>query len=211
MRKLFLTSYFTEVASMLPDFLRGDCVGKKVVVIPTAALHETVKFYVDTDRDALQKLGFIIDDLDILNVEYRVAEESISNADIIFVGGGNTFFLLQELKRTGVDNLIVEHVSKGKPYISTSAGSCILSRNIVIDGIESLDVAPDLNGDFSALSIVDFYIYPHYGQNYFEKSDKQIVSKYYDKLDVKLISDKQAVIVDDDKIDIVTAKGESSE
>lgn len=207
MRKLFLTSYFTEVANMLPDFIRGGCFGKKVVVIPTAALHEEVTFYVDSDRTALQKLGFIVEELEISNTPYEVIEKSLSNADCIFVGGGNTFFLLQELRRTGTDKLITEQIAKGKPYIGTSAGSCILSRNIVVDGIESLDTAPYLKGDLSALSIVDFYIYPHYGHDYFEKPDKQIVSQYYNQLDVKLISDKQAITIKGDQIEIITAKG----
>ncbi|WP_252346614.1 Type 1 glutamine amidotransferase-like domain-containing protein, partial [Listeria monocytogenes] len=37
--------------------------------------------------------------------------------DFIYVTGGNTFFLLQELKRTGADKLILEEIAKGKLYI----------------------------------------------------------------------------------------------
>ena len=210
MRKLFLASYFTETASMLPDFMKGDCTGKKVAFIPTAALHEEITFYVDTDRTALQNLGLIVEDLEISKASYEVIEKSLSDADFIFVGGGNTFFLLQELKRTGTDQLIIRHITKGKPYLSTSAGSCILSDNIIADGIESPDAAPALNGDFSALSIIDFYIYPHYGHDYSETSDKQILSQYYDKLNVKPISDKQAVTVDGETIAIITAENQGS-
>ena len=42
---------------------------------------------------------------------------------MIFVGGGNTFFLLQELKRSGADKIIAQEVAKGKFYIGESAGA----------------------------------------------------------------------------------------
>jgi len=206
LKKLFLSSYFTEVADMFPIFVKSDCKGKKVVIIPTTALNETNAFYVDSDKASLQNLGLIVEDLEISNSPYEVIEKTIANADFIFVGGGNTFFLLQELKRTGTDRLITEHIVNGKPYISTSAGSCILSRNIVADGIDSPDAAPHLHGNFSALSIVDFYIYPHYGHNYNEELDEQKVRKYYASLDVKLISDKQVVTVDGEQVEIMTTQ-----
>jgi len=209
MRKLFLASYFTEVASLLPDFIEGSCIGKKVIVIPTAALHEEVTFYVDTDRTSLQNLGLIVEELEISNVTYEVIEKSLSNTDFVFVGGGNTFFLLQELKRTGTDKLIIEHINKGKPYISTSAGSIILSKDIGFAAdTDSPDVAPHLKGDFSALSIIDFYVFPHYANVEMEKLNEQTLNKYADTLDFKLIMDNQVVIVEDEKVEIITAKGE---
>jgi dipeptidase E len=204
MKKLFLASYFTEVASLLPDFVGEDLTGRKVVFIPTAALYEEEAFYVDTDREALQKLGLIVEDLEVSSASCEAVEKSITNADYIFVGGGNTFFLLQELRRKGADKLIAQHIEKGKLYIGTSAGSLLLQKGIVADGVENLELAPDLNGDFSALSIIDFYLYVHYGHNYFGNDD-QLISTYYDKLDFKRISDKQVVTVDGEKIEIVTA------
>ena len=50
--------------------------------------------------------------------------------DFIYVTGGNTFFLLQELKKAGADKLIKEQISAGKIYIGESAGAMILSPNI---------------------------------------------------------------------------------
>lgn len=67
-----------------------QCAGGKVVYITTASKFEKVNFYVKADRNALSKLGF--------------------NSDCIFVEGGKTFFLLQELKRPGEDKMILEHI-----------------------------------------------------------------------------------------------------
>jgi dipeptidase E len=203
MKKLFLASYFTEVASLLPDFVKEDLAGKKVAFIPTAALHEVGAFYVGTDREALQNLGLVVEDLEVSSVSPELIKKSISSADYIFVGGGNTFFLLGELRRKGADTLIAEHISKGKLYISTSAGSLLVQKYIVADGIENLELAPQLNGDFTALSFIDFFIYVHYGHNYWGDDDECIL-KYYDKLEVKKINDRQVIAVDGENVQILS-------
>jgi dipeptidase E len=73
--------------------------------------------YVGADKKSLGKLGLVIDELEISTAPYDEIVNKISNADYIFVEGGNTFFLLKELKRTRTDKLIIEHINKGKLYI----------------------------------------------------------------------------------------------
>ena len=51
----------------------------------------------------------------------------IKKNDTIFVSGGNSFFLLQELIKSGTGKLIMD---LGKIYIGESAGSIILSPDI---------------------------------------------------------------------------------
>jgi len=211
MKKLFLASYFAGAASLLPNFAGEDLTGKRVVFIPTAGLHEMsardregLDFVNRTDKEALVQLGFIVDELEVSSQPYEVIKASILNADGIFVCGGSTFFLLQELKRKGTDKLISQHVKEGKLYMSTSAGSLIMQKDIVADGVDDPALGPDLNGDCSALGFIDFYLYVHYGSHYWGDDDEYI-SKHYAKLDYKKLTDKQAVTVDGEKIEIVTA------
>ena len=210
MRKLFLASWFAGAASLLPDFAGEDLTGKRAVFIPTAGLHEmsnqdreALDFINNADKEALQNHGFIVEELEVSSEPYEVIEKSISSADGIFVCGGNTFFLLQELKRKGADKLISQHIEKGKLYMGTSAGSLLLQKDIVADGVDDPKYGPDLNGDFSALGFIDFYLYVHYGSHYWGDDDEYI-KEYYAKLNYKKISDKQAVTVDGEKIEIVT-------
>jgi dipeptidase E len=67
-------------------------------------------------------------------------------------------------------------------------------------------VAPDLQGDFSALSVVDFCVVPHCTNFPFKKAAEKILNTYSDKLDLRPISNNQAVVVNDDKVETVTAK-----
>jgi dipeptidase E len=205
MKKLFLASYFSGVAKLLPDFINNTCSGKKIVFIPTASIAEKVTFYVGADKKALEKLGLVIDELEITKASPGEIKTKINNADYIFVEGGNTFFLLQELKRTGADKLIIKHINKGKLYIGSSAGSVILSKDIeYIKYMDNPDAAPDLKNKFTALSVVDFCVVPHCTNFPFKKAAEKITGEYSEQLDLRPISNNQVVTVDDDTVEILT-------
>lgn len=211
MKKLFLASWFAGAATLLPNFVKSDLTGKKVVFIPTAGLHKMsdeerngLDFVNNADKEALKNLGFVVEDLEIVNETSETIEKNISNADCIFVCGGNTFFLMQELKRKGADKMISRHIEQGKLYIGTSAGSALMQKDFIVDGVDDPALAPDLSGDFSGLGYIDFYLYVHYGGHYWGDDDESI-AKYYAHLNYKKIGDNQAVTVEGEKIEIVTA------
>src|SRR5690554_4794437 len=130
MTKLFLSSSFTDVSEFLEPFLGEKLKNKKLTFIPTASIPEEYKAYVENDRKAFEKLGLIIEELDNSNTSTNQIEKIIKDNDLIFISGGNTFYLLQELKNSKTDKIIIEEIKKGKPYIGASAGSIILSKNI---------------------------------------------------------------------------------
>jgi dipeptidase E len=206
MKKLFLTSYFTCVARLLPDFA-GDCRGKKTVFIPTAGIPEKLPFYIGADLKALKKLGLIVEQLEISTAPKDEIKAKLSGADYIFVSGGNTFFLLQELRRTGADQLIIEQVRSGKLYIGTSAGSAIASGNVeYVKFMDSPHAAPSLNEDYSSLGLVDFSIVPHYNNFPFKKLAAKTVAVYSDQLDLRPLSNHQAITVEGDKVTQIATK-----
>ncbi len=198
MKRLFLSSYFTDVEEHLPEFMKNEHAGKRVTFIPTAANPEKVRFYVDSDRKALEKLGLVIDELDIGAASREAIGDTIGRNDIIFVSGGNTFYLLQELRRTGADAHIVDAIREGKPYIGSSAGSIILAPNIeYVKRMDSPKKAPGLS-DFASLGVVDFYPLPHATNAPFKKTAEKIISEYGGKIDLRPISNDQFIMVVDD-------------
>ena len=112
MKELFLSSSFKDVATIFADF-KQDLKGKTVTFIPTASIVEKVVFYVASGKKALEKLGLKVDILEISTAEPEEINTKLRNNDFIYVTGGNTFFLLQELKRTGADKIIL--VSQREP------------------------------------------------------------------------------------------------
>ena len=203
MRKLFLASSFSEVASLFPKFAGEEIKGKRMTFIPTASLVEEVRFYVDDDRKAFEELGIIVEELEITTASPDKISEMLNRNDYIFVSGGNTFYLLQELRRKGADILITEQIRAGKLYIGTSAGSVILCPDIeFVKEMDYSHAAPELQS-FTGLNIVDFYILPHYLDFPFEEITQNIVKKYGKKLDLRPISNKQVITIAENRIEIL--------
>ena len=125
-KKLFLCSSFVDVAGLLSIFEK-NLKGKIVTFIPTASKVEKINFYVKDAKKELEKAGMITDILDISEAEKSEIVKKIRNNDFIYVSGGNTFYLLQEMKKTGIDEIIVEEVYNGKVYIGESAGAMVVS------------------------------------------------------------------------------------
>lgn len=202
MTQLFLCSSFADVAKFLPDCVK-NLQGMKVAFIPTAAEVEKVKFYVKRGWKALEDLGMQITELNISTTEASKIKETIKNADCIYISGGNTFYLLQELRKTGADELIKQHILTGKFYIGESAGAMITAPNI-----EYVSLMDDPNEwkeltDFEALNVVDFSTVPHLWCFPFAKATKEIISRYEESLTLKEISNTQALRVDGEGIKIL--------
>lgn len=106
--KLFLVSSFADVSDELISF-ETELQGKTVTFIPTASKVEKVKFYVDAGKKALEKKGVIVDELDISVEQRDIVEQKLRENDFIYVSGGNSFYLMQELKKAELTSL-----SKGR-------------------------------------------------------------------------------------------------
>ena len=112
MVKLFLCSYFAAVSSFTPQFVGGDLKGKKLAFIPTASLFEEYTDYVDEAKEAFENLGLNIEVLDVSGAPKDLIERTLQSCDLIYVSGGNTFYLLQELEKSGAKTIILEQVKR---------------------------------------------------------------------------------------------------
>ena len=208
MKRLFLCSSFADVANLLIDFANEDLKGKIIAFIPTASLTESIRFYVKTGKKALEKVGMIVEEVEITQFSNEEISSIVHKCDYIYITGGNTFFLLKELKRKGVDKIISEQVKSGKLYIGESAGAIIAypdteyMKNVNFDPLEK---TPELEV-YSSLGLVDFYTIPHYGNFPFKKKGEKVIQLYNEKLQLIPISNKQAIFIEDSNIQIKDAR-----
>lgn len=201
MKNLFLTSSFKDVVPLFTEF-ESNLQGKTVTFIPTASKVEEVVFYVEAGKKALEDLGLIVEELDVAAENLEEITMTLKKNDFIYVTGGNTFFLLQELKRSGADKLILEEIAKGKLYIGESAGAVIMSPNIsYIQSMDSVKKATNLT-NYDALNLVDFSILPHYNNTPFKEVTQKIVADYAGKPTMRPISNQEAIFVRDKEVSI---------
>lgn len=84
--------------------------------------------------------------------------DALEGAEAVFVGGGNTFRLLDTLQKTALLHLLRDRAVSGMPYLGASAGT-----NIAAPTIRTTNDMPIVDPvSFDALALVPFQINPHY-------------------------------------------------
>ena len=191
--KLFLCSHFSSVGSLIKEEIDN----KKVAFIPTASLHEGYTGYVGSARKLFKKLGASVTEIDISTEAYSTIQAVFEDADVIYFTGGNSFFLMDQLRKTETDELLKKELADGKLMIGESAGAIICAPTIQY--IEQMDEKPEdySQEDNEGLDLIDFYVLPHYLTAPFKKITERIMAEFSD-LNICAINNHQAIIVNDE-------------
>jgi dipeptidase E len=122
---------------------------RSVAFVPFALKNHDA--YTDKVRERLGRMEFDV-------TQVRTADD-IANAEAIFIGGGNTFRLLEHLYDGGFVDAIRDRVRNGHaPYIGSSAGTNVATLSIRTTNDMPIVYPPT----FDALGFVSFQINPHY-------------------------------------------------
>ena len=90
--------------------------------------------------------------------QFKSAQEAVKNAQAIFVGGGNTFVLVDELYKQNLIKVVKEKVNEGTPYLGTSAGSNICG--LTMQNTNDMPIAYPTS--YETLGVIPFNINAHY-------------------------------------------------
>lgn len=90
----------------------------KLLFIGTASREN--EYYFEAIKNIYSNLGCIVDCLKITDNNLK---EKVLNSDIIYIGGGNTRFMLSEWEKVNLKNILMESYNKGIVVSGFSAGS----------------------------------------------------------------------------------------
>lgn len=199
MKKLFLASFASVSLDLIRDMLPKPPNQLKAAFIPTAGDPYEDKGFVYVDRDALTNMGMSVIDVDLKVTRGEDLVKVLSNVDVVLVAGGNTFYLLDQVKKSGFDVIVKKLIDKGVVYIGSSAGSILCCPTI--EGAKRFDSptdAPDLT-DYSGLNLVDFIVIPHAHKERYKERIQQTTDEMQSKgYKVKTLTDDQAISVNGD-------------
>lgn len=200
MKTLLLTSDGMQVKDEILKILPMPANQIKLAHIITASKAQKDTSYVDKDIDAMKGLGFSVSDVDLEGKNEKELRELLHSFDVIYVQGGNTFYLLKWVKESGFDVVVKELVEKGKIYIGVSAGSIIAGPSIEVAGWGDIDRNEVALQDLTALDFVPFCILPHYIEKERKLLEQEIPRFGYP---VRILTDDQAFLIKDDKVTLV--------
>lgn len=132
---------------------------KKAVVITTASADKEKNESALLTHSHLSDMGF--GQVVFFDLEKNYARELL-DSDLIYVNGGNTYYLLDWVKKSGFDGIIREFLQKGGLYIGASAGSLIAGASIEILNFVGGDENTAGLANFSGLNLIDKAIAPNY-------------------------------------------------
>lgn len=159
MRLLLLSNsgrpFLDHARPHLADFLGPR---RRVAFVTAATLGDEAAYH-ERARAALEPPPPAGGGLEVLHLRWDADPlATLDRAQAVFVGGGNTYALLQRLGRSGLLEAIAQRVRAGLPYIGSSAGSNVAGPTILTTNdwnVVGLDT-------FTALGLVPFNINPHY-------------------------------------------------
>ena len=125
---------------------------RRILFIPWALDdHEGyLKAMVDGGFDA----GYELDGIHLHDDPVRAVEE----AEALYVGGGNTFRLVEALHRTGLHASVRARVAAGMPFMGVSAGTNSACPTLMTTNDMPIVQPPS----FEAFALVPFQVNPHY-------------------------------------------------
>lgn len=127
---------------------------KRALFVPFAIVTRSHDDYVELVRRPMRELGLEVDGL------HRADDlhDAIARAELVVVGGGNTWKLARELHVRGLVDPIRRAVRGGVPFMGWSAGS-----NVACPTFQTTNDMPIVDPlGFDALGLVPFQINPHY-------------------------------------------------
>lgn len=198
---LLLTSQGTVNPKIMEELLRLN--GKsprntKLLFINTAAKAANNR-YMPGEIERLIKTGFNLSEFDIAEHSQKEVAKAIADNDIIFIIGGQPFYLLKVIRKSGFESSL-KKLSGNKLYVGASAGSYAACPSTEMGLWKKPERDTYGLTDLSGMSLVDFLVFAHYEDKYkelLETKRKQIPLKIYE------LTDKQAISIDHGHVKLV--------
>ena len=140
----------------------------------------------------LTALGFTRKNIFVANY-FAPEKPLVTDVDLIYVSGGNTFGTMKRIRKAGFDRVITDAVQHGVVYIGGSAGAHIVSASIA--HVASYDKDTFGLTDFSGLGLFQGILICHYSDERKADFEALEVSCPYT---VRALSDEDCIIVRDD-------------
>lgn len=209
-RTILLTSAGMQMKDEIIKLLQKPTYDVNVAFITTAYKYklEDNPEYVAKDLLIMKELGFNVEEVDIEGKNKNQLAILFENKDIIFVEGGNTFYLLKAIRQSGFEKVIKKLLKRGRVYIGASAGSIVAGKTIETAGWKDADKNFVKLKNLRGMNLVPFSLFVHYLPEHAEIIKQKIKNPRKRLKKLKILTDEQAILVQGNER-ILIGKGEA--
>lgn len=183
----------TNSEALLSKLLNAGIKNRVLAYMPSDGIANSAP-YIEEWRDYARRFGA---EFNVINNHSsdEAQKAKLLDSNILLISGGNTFTLIDNLRRSGLDTAIIEFTQKSDFIISGfSAGALVLTPTIAICNLPNFD--ENLVGvtDMDGLGLVNFEVFPHYS----DKLHKNILENYQSTAhnEVRKITDDDFIVLD---------------
>ena len=196
----------------------------KIGFIPSAAFGDPSddKGWLIDDMWRLKYRGAKVAVISLVDLTAEEITEQLEPVDVVFVGGGQTFYLSCLLQRKGMSELLPKLLEK-KVYAGISAGSMITTSGLetvsyaIKNGRVHDDMGPAERSSAKTFGFVSFLLRPHLNSHLVEEindgvlegiADRtgKVIYAIDDQCAVRVVAD-QAVVVGEGELKILKPSG----
>ena len=200
--KLFLSSEGVPRPDLLKKLLDTPNSEVKVALInnaqdpyPPSLSEQRENSLVDT----FDSLGFQSINVDLREYEGKIEELSkiLKSCKLIWVSGGNVFWLRYVMKISGFDIIIKNLLLEGIVYGGWSAGAVVAGPSLkAIDLMDDPNIAPEII--WEGLGLAEFFVWPHWDkEKYLSIQDSALEKMKLLPYESIKLRDGEVIIVED--------------
>lgn len=218
--KLLLTSGGITndlIARALEDLVGKPAATIRIAFIPTAAHAErSEKDWLINDLHRLLERGYHVDIIELTALTTDELRQALEPTDVIFVGGGNSFYLSYWMQKSGLANMLPE-LLKNKVYAGISAGSMMAGSSLVLASQAIKNPVALKNEDYDelgpkgqssgvTLKLIDLIFRPHLNSRFFSMANIETLEEKTKDLDatVYALDDNSALKVVNGRVEAVS-------
>jgi dipeptidase E len=204
--KIVLCSGGTKEENLYLNQKALELTGKtspKLTLIPSSSYDAEVdfKFFVKE----FQELGVSRFMHFCVDIPYtKTVLKEVLQSDLIFLGGGNTFYFLKHLRSEGMFNHFEKFLKRGGVLCGLSAGAIVLTPHVHTASFPHFDRDdnPFSMKNLNAGRFVNFEFFPHYKNS--KRYETEMIH-YSKKTNIPLYAcaDGGGIIIEDDEISFV--------
>jgi len=131
----------------------------RATIITTASPQKQNNKYAKKAKEDLTKLG-------IKKIEFCDVEQDnlifLKSSNIVYIVGGNPFYLLNYLKKSGAEKILKQLHKEETVFIGVSAGAMVLGPSIGVANFFTPEMNQIALADFKALGLTTMEVFPHY-------------------------------------------------